>query len=149
MTDFSSNSAARDPHENPIGGFSEGSDQASGGLTPQQPYPRATPAEPPTFGYYPPPPGSSSLTPTNTGTRGMYTAAAVLNWITYALFSVATFGIGLVAGFWVIPMTIAIHKAAKGPYKHTALGVCTLLFINLISGILILVDDNNRPAGRV
>jgi len=87
--------------------------------------------------------GSSS------GTRGMYTAAAVINWITLAIVSVATFGIGLIAAFWVVPMTIAIHKGAKGPYKHTALGVCTLLFINIISGILMLVDDSNRPAKPV
>jgi len=75
----------------------------------------------------------------------MYTAAAVLNWITLAIVSVATFGFGLIAAFWVVPMTIQIHKGAKGPYKHTALGVCTLLFINFISGILMLVDDGNRP----
>jgi len=75
----------------------------------------------------------------------MYTAAAVLNWITLALVAVGTFGIGLIAAFWVVPMTILIHKGSKGPYKHTALGVCTLLFINIISGILMLVDDSNRP----
>jgi len=39
-----------------------------------------------------------------------------------------------------------IHKAAKGPYKHTGLGVCTLLFCNVIAGILMLVDDSNRPS---
>jgi hypothetical protein len=75
----------------------------------------------------------------------MYTAAAVLNWITLAIVAVATFGIGLIAAFWFVPMTILIHKGAKGPYKHTALGVCTLLFCNIISGILMLVDDSNRP----
>jgi len=79
----------------------------------------------------------------------MYTAAAVLNWITLALVVVATFGIGLIAAAWFIPMTILIHRGAKGPYKHTALGVCTLLFCNFISGILMLVDDSNRPAKPV
>ena len=75
----------------------------------------------------------------------MYTAAAIINWVTLAIVIVATFGIGIIAAAWFIPMTVLTHKAAKGPYKHTALGVCTLLFVNIISGILMLVDDSNRP----
>lgn len=82
--------------------------------------------------------------PPSSGSRGMYTAAAVLNWITLGIVIVATFGIGLIAAAWVVPMTVLTHKAAKGPYKHTALAVCTLLFVNIISGILMLVDDSNR-----
>ncbi|MCX6416030.1 MAG: hypothetical protein NTU77_15780 [Actinobacteria bacterium] len=65
-------------------------------------------------------------------TRGMYTAAAILNWVTLAIVIVGSGGFGI-----------------KGPYKHTALGVCTLLFCNLISGILMLVDDSNRAAKPV
>lgn len=80
-----------------------------------------------------------------TSSRGMYTAAAVINWVTLGIIIVATLGFGIIAAAWFIPMTILTHKAAKGPYKHTALGVCTLLFCNLISGILMLVDDSNRP----
>jgi hypothetical protein len=41
-------------------------------------------------------------------------------------------------------MTINIHKGARDRYKHTGLGVCTLLFCNIISGIFILVEDSNR-----
>jgi hypothetical protein len=78
-------------------------------------------------------------------TRGLYTAAAIINWVTLAIVVFGTGGFGIIAAAWFIPMTILIHKAAKGPYKHTALGVCTLLFCNLISGILMLVDDSNRP----
>ena len=85
----------------------------------------------------------------SSGTRGMYTAAAILNWVTLAIVIAVTFGIGAIAAAWVVPMTILTHKAAKGPYKHTALGVCTLLFVNIISGILMLVDDSNRPAKPV
>jgi hypothetical protein len=81
-----------------------------------------------------------------TATRGMYTAAAVINWVTLGIVIVVTLGIGVIAAAWFIPMTVLIHKGAKGPYKHTALGVCTLLFCNIISGILMLVDDSNRPA---
>lgn len=75
----------------------------------------------------------------------MYTAAAVINWVTLGIVIVATAGFGVIAAAWFIPMTILIHKGAKGPYKHTALGVCTLIFCNFISGILMLVDDSNRP----
>lgn len=77
--------------------------------------------------------------------RGMYTAAAVINWVTLGIIIVGTLGIGVIAAAWFVPMTIYIHKGAKGPYKHTALGVCTLLFCNFISGILMLVDDSGRP----
>ena len=89
--------------------------------------------------------GVPPMSPTVSSTRGMYTAAAVINWVTLGIVIVATAGIGVIAAAWFIPMTILIHKGAKGPYKHTALGVCTLIFCNFISGILMLVDDSNRP----
>lgn len=146
MSDSSSNLHAREPNEDSDTSSSEGFNQALEGVPTQQQYPPVIPGASPKFADQPLAPAPSSSMPTNTGTRGMYTAAAVLNWVTYAIFSVATLGVGLLAGFWVIPMTIAIHKGAKGPYKHTGLGVCTLLFINIISGILMLVDDGNRPA---
>jgi len=88
--------------------------------------------------------GAAAVMMPNTS-RGLYTAAAVINWVVLGLIIVSTFGIGIIAAAWFIPMTIKIHKYAKGPYKHTSLGVCTLLFCNLISGILMLVDDSNRP----
>ena len=78
-------------------------------------------------------------------TRGMYTAAAILNCITLGVIIVGTLGIGVIAAAWFVPMTILIHKGARDPYKHTGLGVSTLLFCNIISGILMLVDDSNRP----
>jgi hypothetical protein len=78
--------------------------------------------------------------------RGMYTAAAVINWVTLGLVIALSSGFGIIACAWFIPMTILIHRGGRGPYKHTALGVCTLLFCNLISGILMLVDDSNRRA---
>jgi hypothetical protein len=74
----------------------------------------------------------------------MYVAAAVINWVVLALLVLATCGIGLIAAAWFIPMTIYVHKGARDGYKHTGLGVCTLLFCNIISGILMLVEDGNR-----
>jgi hypothetical protein len=82
-------------------------------------------------------------------TRGMYTAAAVINWVVLGIIVAATVGFGIIVAAWFIPMTILIHKGAKGPYKHTGLAVCTLLFCNIISGILMLVDDSNRPSKPV
>ncbi len=87
----------------------------------------------------------ASMVSAPTATRGLYTAAAIINWVTLAVVVFGTGGFGIIAAAWFIPITILIHKAAKGPYKHTALGVCTLLFCNLISGILMLVDDSQRP----
>jgi hypothetical protein len=102
------------------------------------PPPPSVPAVPGYYGYPPqvpqqPPPAS-----------GMYVAAAVINWVVLGLLILGTCGIGIVAAAWYIPMTIYIHKGARDRYKHTGLGVCTLLFCNLISGILMLVEDSNR-----
>jgi hypothetical protein len=79
-------------------------------------------------------------------TRSLYTAAAVVNWVVLGLVIAGTGGIGVIAAAWFIPMTIRMHKDAKGPYRHTSLGVCTLLFCNLLSGIFLLVDDSGRPS---
>lgn len=45
---------------------------------------------------------------------------------------------------WLIPLTIMSKKVANGSGANSvALGVCTLLFSNLISGILLLVAGDN------
>jgi hypothetical protein len=100
----------------------------------QQP-PPAVPAVPVYYGYPPHQPPAVS---------GMYVAAAVINWVVLALLVLGTCGVGLVAAAWFIPMTIYIHRGARDGCKHTGLGVCTLLFCNIISGILMLVEDGNR-----
>lgn len=117
------------------------------GMSPDSTTPQPELAPVPTQPTYPATqaPVAPVMQPVPTGTRGMYTAAAILNWITLGIVIVVTFGFGAIAAAWFVPMTILIHKGAKGPYKHTALGVCTLIFCNIISGILMLVDDSNRP----
>lgn len=75
---------------------------------------------------------------------GLYVAAAVINWVVLGILVVGTCGLGIVAAAWFIPMTIYIHRGSRDPHKHTALAVCTLIFCNLISGVLMLVDDANR-----
>ncbi|MTB88992.1 DUF4234 domain-containing protein [Aeromicrobium senzhongii] len=101
---------------------------------PQQAYPAAA-GYAPGYGYVPQP-----------APNGMYQAAAIINWVILGLVIVGTCGLGIIAAAWYIPMTIQIHKGAKDRQKHTALAVCTLLFCNLVSGILMLVEDANRPA---
>ena len=133
MSDASPNPAPQPP---------PGAPSVPSGLVPTPP---ATPSAYPAM----PAPGIPVSAYVGSATRGMYTAAAILNWVTLAIFIVGTGGFGIIAAAWFIPMTILTHKAAKGPYKHTSLGVCTLLFCNIISGILMLVDDSNRAAKPV
>ena len=127
---------------------------------PQPPYPQQPPTAPYAGGEqvgqqpaWPPPPGIPAVpvyygyppqAPQPPAASGMYVAAAVINWVVLALLVLATCGIGLIAAAWFIPMTVYIHKGARDRYKHTGLGVCTLLFCNIISGILMLVEDGNR-----
>lgn len=75
----------------------------------------------------------------------MYTAAAVINWVVMGLVILGTGGFGIICAAWFVPMTIQMHKGSRTPYRHTALGVCTLLFCNLVSGILLLADDGGKP----
>ncbi len=89
---------------------------------------------------YPVPYAGSVVAP-----RTLYTVAAIINWVVLGLIIFSTFGIGIICAAWFIPMTIQMHKGGKGPYKHTSLGVCTLLFCNIVSGILLLVDDSGKP----
>ena len=53
--------------------------------------------------------------------------------------------ISLVTLAWGIPMTLRMNKIRKGEdVGGTAFCVCTLLFWNLISGILLLVDQSKN-----
>lgn len=46
---------------------------------------------------------------------------------------------------WCIPMTIKVYKAYKGTTTlSTGFNVCVLLFVNLIAGILLLCDPDNK-----
>ena len=52
---------------------------------------------------------------------------------------------GLIPLCWVIPMTIKVHNSLKNGEKlSTAFKVCTLIFANIVSGILLLCmkEDN-------
>ncbi|MDR1773956.1 MAG: hypothetical protein LBR30_03665 [Clostridioides sp.] len=46
---------------------------------------------------------------------------------------------------WMIPMTVSSYRAYKGIRPNTvALGVCTLIFFDLIGGILMLCAPKNN-----
>jgi hypothetical protein len=65
-----------------------------------------------------------------------------LRLVAYILNLVATICIGwtIIPLAWMIPMTVISYGIYKGTKKNTvAFGVCTLLFMNLVSGILLLV----------
>lgn len=47
---------------------------------------------------------------------------------------------------WMIPMTVMSWNVYKGKRANTvAYGVCTLIFLNLVSGILLLVSNKDIP----
>ena len=62
-----------------------------------------------------------------------------------ALLSTICCGWTLIPLCWMIPMTVHIYGAYKGT-KTLSVGfkVCTLLFVNLISGILLLCDSDQN-----
>lgn len=70
-----------------------------------------------------------------------------LRLVAYILNLITTIGCGffVIPLAWMIPMTVISWKIYKGMKPNTvAFGVCTLLFINMISGILLLVSTKNE-----
>ena len=58
----------------------------------------------------------------------------------FNLISTILFGWTLIPLAWMIPMTVISYGIYKGTKKNTtAFGVCTLLFVSLVGGILLLV----------
>lgn len=61
----------------------------------------------------------------------------------FAIISCISTGWCLIPLCWTIPMTIKIYKAYKGEITlSTGFKVCTLIFVSIISGILLLVDED-------
>lgn len=56
-------------------------------------------------------------------------------------------GLCIIPLAWLLPMTLKLYRESKeGRKTSTAFNVCTLLFANTISGILLLIDagSNNK-----
>lgn len=78
--------------------------------------------------YYPPVRKSES---------GVVTAAKVL-----MILTAVAIGWTLIPLAWIIPMTVSLfNKSKTGEKVSTGFKVCTLLFVNVIAGILLLCDD--------
>ena len=69
-----------------------------------------------------------------------------LRLIAFILNIVSTVSVGwlLIPLAWMIPMTVISYGIYKGTKKNTtAFGVCMLIFVNLVSGILLLVSTRD------
>ena len=70
---------------------------------------------------------------------GLSIAAKVL-----MIISTVVYGFYLIPLAWCLPMTISYSNKIKyGQPVSTGFKVCTLLFVNLIAGILMLCDNDN------
>ncbi|MBQ6839254.1 MAG: zinc-ribbon domain-containing protein [Oscillospiraceae bacterium] len=70
---------------------------------------------------------------------GLATAAKIL-----MIISTVVMGLYLIPLAWCIPMTVSYCKKLKNNEPiSTGFKVCTLLFVNTISGILMLCDKDN------
>ena len=75
-----------------------------------------------------------------TAVSGLKKAAKVL-----MIISTVFLGLYILPLAWCLPMTISYSKSIKkGKRIGTGFKVCTLLFVNLIAGILLLCDDENK-----
>jgi len=92
---------------------------------------------------------ATTLSPSQIASReSLFKAAAIINWVVMGLVVLGTIFIGVFIIAWFIPMTVSMHRIIKrGDYRpKVALGVCTLLFCNLISGVLILAAPSDPNA---
>lgn len=84
---------------------------------------------------------AEQIYPMTSQDRTLRLIAFILNIVSCV--SVAYFIIPLA---WMVPMTVYSWNLYKGKRPNTtAFGVCTLIFLNLVSGILLLVSNKNVP----
>ncbi len=80
--------------------------------------------------------------PMRTANSGLVTAAKVLMILGTIIMALYTFGIALA---WCLPMTISYFRRTQdGRPISTGFKVCTLLFVSMIAGILMLCDNSNN-----
>lgn len=72
---------------------------------------------------------------------GLSTAAKVFMVLGTIIMALWTFGIGLA---WCLPLTIVyFNKVNNGKPIGVGFKVCSLLFVSMLGGILMLCDNNN------
>jgi len=107
---------------------------------PPPPYPGPPPQ------YQAPPPGyayqGQGYYPRSGQNDGLFTAALVFMIICTIVLACFTFGIALA---WGIPMSVHASRIKKGLKPNTiGFGVCSLLFVGIIPGILLLVAPKDQ-----
>lgn len=69
-----------------------------------------------------------------------------LRLIAFIFCIIATVSVGwlVIPLAWMIPMTVVSYGIYKGTKQNTvAFGVCTLIFVSMVSGILLLVSKKD------
>jgi hypothetical protein len=104
--------------------------------------PQTPPGQNP-YGYQTPPPQQYgqpvyAVNPVNESLR---IAAFVLCLIGTIILALSTFGIALA---WGIPMTVHAYRIIHDPYKHVGFGVCCIIFLGVIAGILLLCSGGEE-----
>lgn len=80
---------------------------------------------------------NTSLTVQNRPVSGLRLAAKI-----FMIISTIVSGFALIPLAWTVPMTVSYSKKiARHERVSTGFKVCTLLFVGLIAGILMLCDD--------
>ncbi|MDR1711935.1 MAG: hypothetical protein LBR58_08830 [Propionibacteriaceae bacterium] len=101
-----------------------------------QQYPQQ-PAAQPAYVVYQAPGYYVAPYPQTAAGNGLVLGAFITNIVTMSLLLFTI--IGVIAYAWMIPMTMMTYNIYKGRRPNTtALGICSLLFCNTISGILLL-----------
>lgn len=66
--------------------------------------------------------------------------------VAFIFMLISTIGVGwsIIPLAWMIPMTVISYGIYKGTKKNTvAFGVCSLIFVSLVGGILLLVGKKD------
>lgn len=92
-------------------------------------------------GFYPPTPGYYAP---NQAFMGETDRTLRLIAFIFSVISTVVFGWLLVPLIWMIPMTVICWGVYRGTKANTvAYGVCMLIFVNFISGILLLISKKD------
>lgn len=84
---------------------------------------------------------AEQIYPMTSQDRTLRLIAFILNIITCVCYCWLIFPLA-----WMVPMTVMSWSVYKGKRANTvAYGVCTLIFLNLVSGILLLVSRKDIP----
>lgn len=101
--------------------------------------------------YQPPRPADEEPQPVSAQVvsqpTGVTESDTTLRLIAFILSLISTISVGwlIIPLLWMVPMTIISWGIYKGTKRNTtAFGVCTLLFLNFIAGILLLVSKKDR-----